>query len=181
MVLRDTTSLLFRKLRYKGYTLLEVMLVVTLVSFISALSLPSFVKWKQEIEFRRALGAIAELATMARTAAISRKAPVHLHLQMNKSSCVAVSVDKSCDCQTLHKCAVDDKVWSIQSHALNASIVNKNENKKHVTFSPLGTVFFGGNTTLQIAHASLTGKVTISVLGRVRACSNTPLSGVALC
>jgi prepilin-type N-terminal cleavage/methylation domain-containing protein len=84
----------------RGYSILELMVVIALVSIISALSIPSFLQWRQETELKHVLRTVAEMAHNARVYAMTSNTPTHLYIGMLDNSCVLVSTDKNCSCIT---------------------------------------------------------------------------------
>ena len=170
----------------KGYTLLELMIVVALVSTVSALSIPSFYHWKQETEFKYVLRGITDLAHKARVSSITLNRPIHLKIGLDDTHCIAISEDDSCDCTTKEKCNVNGKVWALDFVDTNSNVsISTNATKKlkahSITFNSQGTLHFANNSTLYVQSLPLKAKVTISVLGRIKTCTSEPMTGFSIC
>lgn len=170
----------------RGYSILELMVVIALVSIISALSIPSFLQWRQETELKHVLRTVAEMAHNARVYAMTSNTPTHLYIGMLDNSCVLVSTDKNCSCITSANCHIEGTSWKANFGGLTTAIsysnVAKKELKKHsITFSPLGTTHFGSNTRLRVSNAPLSATITFSILGRVKTCTATSMTGFATC
>lgn len=60
----------------QGFTLIEVMIAVAIVSITVGLALPSFTQMMARYELRKATASLAERVTMARLLAMNRNVPI---------------------------------------------------------------------------------------------------------
>lgn len=164
-----------------GYTILEVMLVIAILSIVSLSAAPSFKAWYEQTQFKQALVEVAELTKSARISALIHKTPVHVSAMGGSNNCISVSRLPSCRCNDTTTCDGDTDFTVLKLNSSRVTLETSSKKEKSTTFTPLGTLDFGGATTLFISSKHYTGKTVISTLGRVRTCSDSHISGVAPC
>lgn len=164
-----------------GYTILEVMLVIAILSIASLSAAPSFKAWYEQTQFKQALVEVAELTKSARISALIHKTPVHVSAMGGSNNCISVSSLPGCRCNDTTSCAGDTNFTVLKLNPSQVTLKTSGKKEKSTTFTPLGTLDFGGATTLFISSKHYTGKTVISTLGRVKTCSENHISGVAPC
>jgi prepilin-type N-terminal cleavage/methylation domain-containing protein len=70
--MRSSQSKLNADERLRGFTLLELMLVATLIVVIAAISIPNFIQVWQNAQLRAAAAEVADLTQQARMSATNR-------------------------------------------------------------------------------------------------------------
>lgn len=175
----------------KGYSLLEVMIVVSILLLLSTFSLPTINNWLADNKFRSALLAVTELAKAGRLQAISTGLETHLIVNGKDEECVAISSSSSCSCSLSSKpsslsssknqCSTNDEVRTVQLTKENIDVTTSSGDNKVVTFNKNGTLNFSSSTTIILRDKQRTGRIIISSLGRARSCAAPYLSGVSKC
>lgn len=80
-----------RTARAGGYTLIELVIVVTLMALIAAIGVPLFARSLDRAEARAAAGKIAALMRLARAEAIARKIPTTVLLESDTARVYAIA------------------------------------------------------------------------------------------
>jgi len=174
-----------------GYSLLEVMIVVSILLLLSAFSIPTINNWVADNKFRSALLAVTELAKAGRLQAISTSSETHLIVNGKGEECVAISTSSSCSCSLSSKpsllllsknqCSTNDEVRTVQLTNEHIDVTTSSGDNKVVTFNKSGTLNFSSSTTIILRDKQRTGRIIISSLGRARSCATPYLSGVSKC
>lgn len=74
-----------------GYTIIELVIVVTLMALIAAIGIPQFARSLDRAEAKASAGKIAALMRLARNESIARKIPVSVVLEPEKSRAYIVA------------------------------------------------------------------------------------------
>ncbi|AGP82504.1 hypothetical protein I533_12720 [Alteromonas mediterranea MED64] len=164
-----------------GFTLLEVLIAVLLLSILSMIAAPSFQRWQERHAFKHFATHFANLARHARIYALTHKKPFYLIAKVENTHCVMISDDEHCTCSTHQSCAVNDAAYWEPPTQWSTQLATLNGTDKTVAFNQHGTLNFGSNTTFTLASQHFNGKVTINALGRVKLCSVQSVVGVASC
>lgn len=179
--------LLLRKLRFfvlrenRGHTLLELMIVVSIVGLISVLAAPPFITWRESSELKHLISSASAMAKSARLFAITLQQPIYLVVDVTTSNCIAISENDECSCSNLQTCHVAGQQNVLSLSDFSASLDTTSGKNSTITFNPEGTVDFGGSTSLLISNASHRAKIIISALGRVKSCTYQHINGLAQC
>ncbi|WP_412725910.1 pilus assembly FimT family protein [Alteromonas sp. D210916BOD_24] len=177
----NTKRNLTRSRCFLGYSLLELMLAISLFTLLTAFAAPSFVTYREQVHFLQAVDNIAQLAKTARTLALTLQQPMYFIVNIHNDSCVALSEYEYCDCNTLNSCASDHVLQPRAQLSDDIWLSTTQNHNTKVIFNSLGAVHFGSSTTLTVSSSQYNAKVTISSLGRVKACSQQILRGIARC
>lgn len=164
-----------------GYSLLELMLTISVIVFLSALAAPSFLSYQEQVRFLHAVDNVAKFAKTARTLALTMQQPMYFIVNIHNDSCVALSEYESCDCNTLNSCTSEHVLQPRAQLSDDIWLSTTQNDSTKVIFNSLGAVHFGSSTTLTVSSPHYSAKVTISSLGRVKACSQQSLRGIARC
>lgn len=165
----------------KGHTLLELMLVISIISLLSVLAVPSLVKWREESELKHLISTASAMAKSAKVYAITLQQPIYLVVDITTSNCIAISDSVDCYCSNAQTCHVAGRQNILNLNKFSASLSTTSGKNSLITFNPEGTVNFGGSTSLLVSNASFKAKVIISALGRVKPCTNQHINGLAQC
>ena len=74
--------------REKGFTLIEIMMVVGILGMVLVMGMPSFIQSIKKDPLRQAMSDIEEACTRARAAAILRGSPVELVIASRETKCI---------------------------------------------------------------------------------------------
>ncbi len=176
--------LLVRKPRHlllSGHTLLELMLVVSIIGLLSMLAVPSFVTWREESELKHLVSTASAMAKSAKVYAITLQQPIYLVVDVTTSNCIAISENDECSCSNLQTCHVAGQQNVLSLSDFSASLDTTSGKNSTITFNPEGTVDFGGSTSLLVSNASHRAKIIISALGRIKPCAIHHINGLAKC
>lgn len=178
-----TGAIITKKCCSKGFTLLEVLIAISLSVLIITFALPSFRSWLDEVRFRNFLVHLGELAKSGRVQALYLNQPIYLVIAGGSSKCAALSKSIPCDCNPVSKsaCEIDGVFKGAELSLPNIQLSTTSGPNKIVTFNAIGTLDFGSSTTITLKHEGKHGRITINSLGRVKWCSNSSMSGVATC
>lgn len=165
----------------RGHTLLELMLVVSIISLLSVLAVPSLVTWRQESELKHLISTASAMAKSAKVYAITLQKPIYLVVDVTTPNCIAISESDDCSCSNVQTCQVAGRQNILNLNKFSASLNTTSGKNSLITFNPEGTVNFGGSTSLLVSNASHRAKIIISALGRVKPCTNQHIYGLAQC
>ncbi len=144
----------------RGFTLVEMMIVVGIISIVSMLGLPNYISWNARHQLRQASTEIQNQLSFARVSAMSRNAVVSVSVSASSGHVVLSATDSS-------GAAV------VQPVALPGSVTGVSPEPAGVSFSPLG-IRSGGGTGNQLIVISNRHGLSYSVLvtprGTVRWC-----------
>lgn len=167
--------------RLNGFTLLEMLIVLAVISLLSLIAIPSFDAWNERNAFKHAATGIASLAKQARMKALINKKNMFLIAQIEHNSCVLVSEEDSCSCATRRSCALTESSFLSLPSRWNTELSTTNNEDKIVAFNKNGTLNFASNTTLTLSSQRFRAKLVINTLGRIKLCSVQSISGIAPC
>jgi type IV fimbrial biogenesis protein FimT len=136
----------------RGFSLIEVVLVLALLGLLLGIALPSLSGALDRIEVGAAASQIAAAHTRARMMAISG------------SRVLVLTVDSGT--LSIHLPGSTSHLWSTRGPALSS--VSLAGPPRSFTFSPEGFTLGLSNATLQLSRGSATRSVVVSRLGRVR-------------
>ena len=170
-----------RYLLLRGHTLLELMLVVSIIGLLSMMAVPSFVTWREESELKHLVSTASAMAKSAKVYAITLQQPIYLVVDVTTSNCIAISENDECSCSNLQRCHVAGQQNVLSLSDFSASLDTTSGKNSTITFNPEGTVDFGGSTSLLVSNASHNAKIIISALGRIKPCAIHHINGLARC
>lgn len=167
-----------------GFTLIELIVAVTLVALLVAVALPSYQSLRQEQMVRAATAAIYTDMMLLKSEAIKRGGPVTLKIfnAGQANWCYRIAIDGTCSscadlCSSIEgrKGADADEFGNV---VIDASSGYKSGSTANITFTPRRGTFFGGQLTLSNG-SSTAYKVVIASYGRIKTspCTN----GVSSC
>jgi len=165
-----------RNAAQRGFTLIELMVVVVLVSVILALAIPSF---KNTLARKRMEGVASELATdiqYARSEAAQRNAPVRIIVGANCYAVHVVGTTAATNCTTLGTNAVNLKTVQI-TDGTNLVFASNNA-KAFLEFDPVRGMAVdsadadsSGNVTVTNSAGNWQIQARVTKQGRVKLCS----------
>ena len=139
-------------MRRRGFSLLELTVVVTIAGIILALALPRLAHMRDSASIRSAVGELAELFSAARQEAIARRAPV------------TVGIDAARGDVELRAGGV-----RLVRRSLAASYgVTVSANRDSTVYDPRGIGFGLANVTIVVRRGAAVDTLRMSRLGRVR-------------
>lgn len=149
--------------RFRGFTLVEALLTVTIVGILGALALPSFNDMRDKYRLKAAAEALYGDLQYGRSMAIRSNSTLHVSLT---SSCWGLNTSTACDCATANSCqAKQVPVSSFPGVTMETSAA---------TTSFDGTRGLAGGGAIAVTFTSTLGKqarVSLSALGRTVLCS----------
>jgi len=173
----------FPKTRSSGFSLIEVMVAITIVAILATVAVPSFRTWIQNIQIRTAAESVANGLQRARAEAVARNTNVQFVLGTGSSWTVdyvvkPVSTDPPIDSRLSTEGSVN-----VTRTVSPAGLTT-------ITFNNLGTVGvppnqpLNGDGTSPFAYVDLTAvggnknlRVTIGVGGNAKMCDSSLASG----
>lgn len=143
-----------------GFTLVEMMIVVGIISVVSVLGVPNYTSWNARHQLRQASTEIQNQLSFARVSAMSRNSVVSVNVSASSGKVVLSATDAS-------------GITVVQPVALPGSVIGVDPQPAGVAFSPLG-IRTGGGTGNQLIVISNSHGVKYSVVvtprGTVRWC-----------
>lgn len=139
-------------MRRRGFSLLELTVVVTIAGIVLALAVPRLAHMRDAASVRSAMGELAELFSAARQEAVARRAPV------------TVGIDAARGDVELRAGGV-----RLLRRSLAASYgVSVGANRDSTVYDPRGIGFGLANVTIIVRRGAVVDTLRMSRLGRVR-------------
>lgn len=144
----------------RGFTLVEMMIVVGVISVISVLGVPNYISWNARHQLRQASAEIQNQLVFARVSAMSRNSVVSVSVSGSSGKVVLSATDAS-------------GASVVQPVALPGGVIGVEPEPVGVTFLPLG-IRSGGGTGNQLIviknNQGLSYSVIVTPRGTVRWC-----------
>lgn len=173
--------------RSRGFTLIELMVVIAVLAIMLALAAPSFADFFQRYRLRGAADKVVTLLASARAEAVMRNRNVSIDFKGGGANwCVganatpepatpgdAVTGSVSCDCTVANSCKLsNDRVLTVSAGELNGvSIVTLPAtmvfNRRNGAMDPLGAT---AQTSMKSPDSKYTLQLDVSALGRATLC-----------
>lgn len=154
--------------RPRGFTMIELVVVVTLIAMFAVLAVPSFQKLIDKYRLKSAAEAMAGELQFARSEAVKLAQPVYMKFNTGANSCYGIGTTSTCTCST---CEVRTR-----------SATELAQDFPNIQISAASTVTFGGTAaidltvaepsiTLNSTYTSRQLKVIVNPLGVPRICA----------
>ena len=139
-------------MRRLAFTLLELVIVLSLVGLLMALAVPRFSAMRDGASVRAAMADLSAIFSMARQSAITRR------------TTVAVVLDTASGTVELHAAA-----QSFSRHDLHATFgIVLGANRDSAVYDSRGLGYAVSNLTVTVRRGAIVDTLTMSRLGRVR-------------
>lgn len=175
----------------RGFTMIELMVAITLLAFLLAVGVPGFTSWLQNTQIRTATEAIQNGIQLARAQAVQRNTPVRFQLMSTLDNTCAVSTTTST--WVVSQDAAASSCATAASDTTAPRIIQKRPagdgsrnavvaaSQGAIVFNGLGRVTPAATVTINISNptggtcVSASGpmrclRVTVSPAGQVRMC-----------
>ena len=161
----------------KGFTLLELFVVLTLVAILAATGVPAFITYLQTNRLVHAAQNLYYTLQYARSEAIKRNATVYISFQTGTNWCYGVNPSTTCNCNSANSCALGStQVPSTGQLSLSATGLTNNS----IRFEPNHGAA-GSSSTITLTNGqSNTISVKVGLLGSLLLCSSQ-ISGYQAC
>jgi type IV fimbrial biogenesis protein FimT len=171
----------FSKKRLTGFTIIELMVVVTVMSILAGIALPSYNAWMRSIQIRNAGQAIVNGLQKARGEAISRNSAVEFKLG-TASSWTVGCVTTTATCPN----PIESRDASDGSKDVTVVAVNGATAATKVTFNSFGRVVSNPDGSVSINKLTLSAvnggknmQVSIGVGGDAKMCDPSLTAGTS--
>jgi prepilin-type N-terminal cleavage/methylation domain-containing protein len=134
----------------QGFTLIEVVVVVAIIALVLAISVPSFLSWRENMQYRQVSSDLTAAVRDARSKAISRYKQHEVVLTGN--SYTVRAGDRS----------VASAVWTTLYTVSTPAGVGLNSPDSRIIANPNGTLFFD-NTAVDPVFGSSAVSIVVSV------------------
>ena len=144
----------------RGFTLLELMIVVAIIGIASIIGLPNYISWNASHQLRQATSELQNQLSFARISAMSRNSVVTVNLSLTGGKVVMTAADAS-------------GATVVQPIQMAGSITGLNPAPSAIVFSPLGIRSGGGAGDQLIAitnQKGLTYSVRVTPQGKIKWC-----------
>ena len=154
----------------KGFTLLELLVVIVIISVVSAVGYPKFTSWKKDREIRYAAEKVANLLTSISTQAHRGSYPfVQFYIKPSKSKVEFITKGQSTEQYN------DNLNQGDEPECLTTTVFDNNEFDKYdsedekifVQIDEVGTVCFSQNGTYFKKGGRMFGNLNVSIEGRL--------------
>jgi prepilin-type N-terminal cleavage/methylation domain-containing protein len=148
-------------MRERGFTLMEVMIVVAIVGIGAALTVPNYMAWQARYQLRQAATEIQNQLSLARISAMSRNSLVTMNVALTSGRVTISATDAS-------------GASVIPSTQMSAGVTGLNPAPTSVAFSPMGTRSGGGagNQQIQLTNRyGLSYSLRVTPGGKVNWCA----------
>ena len=173
-------SLLSLNLRQRGVTLIEVLVVVTIIGILASFAIPSYQDTIERNRLKQAAESLKSDLQLARTEAIKRSQDIAISRSPGNAGawCYGLNIASACTCSTAGSCSIKTVSGSDFSNAVTMDASASNNS----TFDfRRGTIGANG-VTFSTAHYA--ARVIFSSAGRIRICTpsgSTGLPGYPAC
>lgn len=152
----------------RGFSMVELVWAVMVLGLLTAMSLPSFVRWRSRIEVAGARDVFASLHARTRVAALEQGRVARLHVDGERGR-VWVTVDRS---ERPDAAATPRPPDAWVDLASEFSGVQLTSNRRVLCFGPHGLPVAGDgcdlpNATLEFRRGAVADTITISLVGRL--------------
>jgi prepilin-type N-terminal cleavage/methylation domain-containing protein len=156
----------------RGLTLLELMLTVSIIAIVVAISAPAILNTQKTMQLKGAVEASYFAFQHARSAAISAGSDVTVSITSGSNWCMGISDNGDCDCTTLNSCTINGVEQLVKSSDF------KLVSMQDLSFGVDNTAVFDGIRGLSVGNAGSTvlsdgsndAKLILSNMGRIRIC-----------
>ena len=172
----------------QGFTLIELIMVMSIVAILASVAVPSFSSMNAAQEVAGVAQTIQQHLLYARSEAIKQNADIHLSFTTGTNWCMGYSDNGACTCSTVSSCEINTKdldpstdiekrisandysnITLTTSGTLNLSGANFNPTRGAVLRS--GAALNDGSIT--VTSGSNAATININVLGRPNICSSS--------
>jgi len=162
--------------KFKGMSLLELLIAITLIGILAAISIPSYQKYLQLQKLAGTTENLYFTLQYARSEAIKRNTNVYVSFQTGTNWCYGVNPNSACTCSTANSCTLGSKS-APNNNQLSLSATGLTNNS--VSFEPNhGAAITASTETFTVTGYS--ASVQIKALGSLRLCSSD-LAGYQSC
>ena len=176
---------MIRILSLRGFTLVEMMLVIAVLGIILTIGVPSFTKMIDSARVRRAADAISAFLVNAKSEAIKQNTTVRVVFQSASGGatwCAGMTTASTCDC-IAGTCTLDGVARVLDGASYRDIVLNNPADDGAFSFTPLRGTVNSGNAQVQ-SDDGLQVRVVVSPTGRIRLCSPSGsgnMEGYAVC
>lgn len=157
----------------KGFTLLEVLIVVGILAILATLAAPSFSSFIDKYRVKRAADSLSAFLINTKTEAIKQNTTVRAVFKSSGGGttwCAGMTTANTCDCTVLDSCTVNSMDRRVRGSDFKGIVLNSPADGAMFSFTPLRGAVNNGNAQVQSA-AGLQVRVVVSGTGRIRLCS----------
>lgn len=164
-------------LRNSGFTLIEMMVVITIISIIASVAVPSFSSLFDRYRLRGAADALFGDLQAARMEAIRSNSTVYVNFATGANWCYGMKTGSDCDCTKPSSDANYCSLKLVSAQTNNGVTLSANAFASPPSIDPVqGLVSQAGSVTFQ-STAGAQAQVGLSLLGMVSIC--TPSGGAS--
>lgn len=163
---------MIRKLPQRGFTLVEMMVVVAVLGIMLTIAIPSFTEMMDSSRTRRAADAISAFLVNAKSEAIKQNTTVRVVFQSESSGatwCAGMTTATTCDC-TAGNCTIGGVARILGGASYKNIVLNNPADGAAFSFTPLRGTVNSGNAQVQ-SDNGLQVRVVVTGTGRIRLCS----------
>lgn len=160
----------------KGFTLIELMVVIAIMGILLAIAVPSFTVYFEKYRARRAADTISAFLINAKSEAVKRNAGVNAVFKITSGGtpwCVGLTTLNTCNCTSAGSCQIDSVDRVVSSADYKGVLLIGPDTDYAFRFDQVrGTLATVTGETVEIESASgQQVNVVVSPRGRIRLCS----------
>lgn len=165
-----------------GYTLLEALIVIGIISVISSLSIASYSTIQRKLNHKAQSDHIENFLHHSRNQAITLGQDIYVSITPS-GSCLGASVVENCDCSVSDSCQVDDQYLRITLDDKQFSITDLSLAQPNtLKFNAYLGISAGHNGSFTLDSGVAKTRLIVSALGRTRHClTQGSISGFTSC
>jgi type IV fimbrial biogenesis protein FimT len=167
--------------KVKGFSLLEVLMVLSIIGILATVAAPSFIEWRLANAMKSVLKHTADIAKYGRALSITQRTAITLVLDPSSNHCISLTSDDDCDCSVENSCRVLTQKKRLLVNSYDADFSLPKNQKTGLIFDGTHGMSFGSALTITFSNALYTGKVIINNVGRVRYCVTSELEDIPQC
>jgi type IV fimbrial biogenesis protein FimT len=155
----------------KGLTLIEALVVLAILSVLSAVAIPSMQHLQQNLRLKGAADVLVAELRLAQSESIKRQTGVSLNFRANGGQwCYGYSIQAACDCTQANACLMDGVDTVRQHHQHPGVQLLPSVSGNRFSFQPRRGTVTAGNILLTGENGKQL-RVVVSGLGRIRICT----------
>lgn len=163
-------------MKQSGFSLLELMVTVSIVSILIVVAVPSFVDLHDRYRLKGAVDSLYADLQFSRSESVRRNDDVFVAFTTGANWCYGLDSVSACTCGTAGDCNI--KVVSAGDYPA-VRLYSTTFSGNATSFKPrLGTVSAGGTLVFQSTEGK-EARVVVSPLGRARRCSPAGAANIA--
>ncbi|MCX7770520.1 MAG: GspH/FimT family pseudopilin [Proteobacteria bacterium] len=145
----------------RGYTLVEILIVIAIISILSAIAIPNFSRYREIYVTKGEMQKIVSFINLAKSASLKYNDQIGLIFPAGNGITVTMFIDSN------RNNALDNGETVLNRLVLDSNLTHQTNNPVYIGIPPTG-IIVGSNTTLTFKYGNQTRRIVVSGYGRIR-------------